>query len=114
MEQLNISHMICNICREHGIKYYSPNLGQASILEEDIHRLDKIFNEIKEILKELNGIKSKHTNLPKFTELMNSITDLLNEVEKKISTESETLINMKKKLNRMIRSSIGSMPPIRS
>ena len=101
MEHLNISQTIREVCQYNEIKYYSPFIGQATILMDDVNKLESIFLRVKEIVVELRRIKVKHQNMPKFTSTLEGIVKLLEEADRRISIEEHTLVTMKKKLKKM-------------
>ena len=103
MEHLNISQTIREVCKDNEIPYYSPHMGQAIILMDDVNKLEDIFLRVKEVIRDLERIKSKHQNMHSFTTIMNGIIKHLIEADKKIEAEAHTLVTMKKKLKKMGR-----------
>jgi len=103
MEHLNISNTIREACKKNNIPYYSPHLGQAIVLMDDVNKLEEVFLKIKGIISELKKIKVKHQNMSGFTLLMQNIISSLEDVDRKIEAEVGNLVTMKKKLRRMGR-----------
>jgi len=103
MEHLNISQTIREVCKDNEIPYYSPHMGQATVLMDDVNKLEEIFLRVKDVIKDLEKIKSKHQNMEHFTTIMNGVIKHLYEADKKIELEAHTLVTMKKKLKKMGR-----------
>jgi len=103
VEHLNISQTIREVCKDKNISYYSPHLGQATILMDDVNKLEGIFLKVKEIIYDLERIKMKHQNMLGFSSIMEGIIKLLYIADKKIEAEAHTLVTMKKKLKKMGR-----------
>jgi hypothetical protein len=103
MEHLNISQTIKDVCKEKNIPYYSPHLGQAIVLMDDVNKLEDIFLRIKGVISDLEKIKVKHQNMEHFTNIMNGIIKHLYEADKRIEAEAHILVTMKKKLKKMGR-----------
>jgi hypothetical protein len=103
MEQLNISQVIKEVCKDNDIPYYSPRIGQAIVLMDDVNKLEEIFLRIKGVIVDLERIKIKHQNMEHFTSIMSGIIKHLYEADKRIEAEAHILVVMKKKLKKMGR-----------